>query len=316
MRVIWAANHDRNAVAAHALNHPGTVHACQDLQLCDWTKVPAHDLLLASPCCQGHSNAKGNRKNWNSQQSRQTAWCVYEATARKRPTAVVVENVPEFRNWTESDDKGSGGEVYCQWRNLMSRIGKGYHYSETVIDAADLGVPQNRERLFMVFVRADVLTAPIPLALPRVKHVAFRKIMRPDRGILWSRVNTLCDNTIKFVKAAGREYRGTRFLAPYYGATRESGVGRSVDRPLGTLTTKDRYGLVSDCHKWLRMLTIDECRAAMGFPKGYTLDRRKTVAMKQLGNAVVPTAAEWVVRQVVNSIQGEKSSLGTRRVAV
>lgn len=47
-QVVWAANHWREAVDVHARNHPGTVHACQDLHQTDWTTVPAHDLLLAS----------------------------------------------------------------------------------------------------------------------------------------------------------------------------------------------------------------------------------------------------------------------------
>lgn len=302
VKVIWAANHDRYAVQAHAKNHPDTVHICQDLQLANWTKVPDHDILLASPCCQGHSKSKGNTTGWHSHESRQTAWCVREALARKRPLAAVVENVPEFRNWNESDNKARKGKDYLAWRDLMQNTGPGYHYTEVILDAADLGVPQNRERLFMVFVRADVIDDPLPLTLPNHKHVPFRSIMRPDRGIKWTPVAYLCANTQAFVKAAGREFKGTRFLAPYFGENRAAGLGRSVDRPLGSVTTKDRYGLVSDCHRWLRMLTLGEYQDAMGFPKGYVLDSRKTVALKQLGNAVVPDAAAWVVGQVRRAI--------------
>jgi DNA (cytosine-5)-methyltransferase 1 len=45
-QVVWAANHWPLAVKYHAANHPGTDHACQDLQQADWSQVPAHDLLL------------------------------------------------------------------------------------------------------------------------------------------------------------------------------------------------------------------------------------------------------------------------------
>ena len=57
--VVWAANHWPAAVQVHANNHPNTAHVCQDLQQADWTLVPPHDLLLASPACQGHSRARG-----------------------------------------------------------------------------------------------------------------------------------------------------------------------------------------------------------------------------------------------------------------
>jgi DNA (cytosine-5)-methyltransferase 1 len=308
LKVIWAANHNRAAVNIHARNHPTTTHVCQDLQLANWSKVPDHDILLASPCCQGHSKSKGNTKNWHHYESRQTAWCVREAVARKRPVAAIVENVPEFQNWNESDDKTRKGQDYLAWRDLMRHTGAGYHYSHITIDAADLGVPQNRERLFMVFLRADMASRPVELVAPDYRHVPYRRIMRPDRGIAWTRVDSLCERTKQFVTVAGRDFKGTRFLAPYFGSTRALGQGRSVDRPLGTLTTKDRYGLVSDCHKWLRMLTIEECRDAMGFPANYLLDERKTYALKQLGNAVVPRAAEWIIRQVVNILTGSKIS--------
>lgn len=56
-RVVWAANHWPLAVETHARNHAGTEHVCQDLRQADWTALPRFDLLLASPACQGHSQA-------------------------------------------------------------------------------------------------------------------------------------------------------------------------------------------------------------------------------------------------------------------
>ena len=51
VRVVYAANHWRAAVDAHAANHPDVTHACQDPHQADWHKLPRHDLLLASPSC-------------------------------------------------------------------------------------------------------------------------------------------------------------------------------------------------------------------------------------------------------------------------
>ena len=55
----WAANHWRAAVDCHRENHPHVQHACQDLHQAAWCDVPAHDLLLASPSCQGSTHARG-----------------------------------------------------------------------------------------------------------------------------------------------------------------------------------------------------------------------------------------------------------------
>ena len=62
VKVGWAANHWQSAADVHADNHPDTQHACQDLHQADWTRVPTHDLLMASPACQGHTHARGKER--------------------------------------------------------------------------------------------------------------------------------------------------------------------------------------------------------------------------------------------------------------
>lgn len=62
LRMLWAANHNPLVVKYHELNHPEVAHKCQDLHQADWSLVPEHDILLASPCCQGHSRAAGTYK--------------------------------------------------------------------------------------------------------------------------------------------------------------------------------------------------------------------------------------------------------------
>lgn len=62
IEILWAANHWPEAVNYHRQNHPKTKHVCQDLQQADWSLVPSHDLLIASPSCTGHSKARGKEK--------------------------------------------------------------------------------------------------------------------------------------------------------------------------------------------------------------------------------------------------------------
>jgi DNA (cytosine-5)-methyltransferase 1 len=97
--VAWAANHWAEAVRWHACNHPGATHACQDLQQADFRDAPPHDVLLASPACQGHSRARGTDRPHHDAQ-RSTAWAVVTCAEVHRPPVVVVENVPEFADWT------------------------------------------------------------------------------------------------------------------------------------------------------------------------------------------------------------------------
>ena len=70
-----------------------------------------------------------------------------------------------------------------------------------------------------------------------------------------------------------------------------------MDRPVGTITTRDRWAVIDgDC---MRMLSVNECRKAMGFPDGYHLPASNKDAMHMLGNAVVPLVA----RDVINALR-------------
>ncbi|WP_182343297.1 DNA cytosine methyltransferase [Comamonas koreensis] len=283
--VVWAANHWPLAVQYHAANHPHAAHICQDLQQANWQLVPAHDLMLASPCCQGHSKARG-KANGNPQHdaSRSTAWAVVSAAEVHRPAAFVVENVPEFLEWS----------LYPAWAAALATLG--YSLAPHVLDAADHGVAQNRVRLFLVGTRSK---APLRLSLPAQDALhaetfvdfgagSWSAIDRPGRSI----------NTLARI-ASGRTRHGDRFLAPYYGSG-SGETGRSLRRPIGTITTRDRWAVVDG--KRMRMLTRHECRAAMGFPADYQLPETHKQAVHMLGNAVCPPVAAKVIKELMERI--------------
>lgn len=91
-RVAWAGNHWRFAVDTHALNHPNTVHVCQDLNQARWATLPAVDFVLAGPSCQGHSNAGQHARRVSPSVAdkhdidRSTAWAVVSCLEVCRPT--------------------------------------------------------------------------------------------------------------------------------------------------------------------------------------------------------------------------------------
>lgn len=276
--VVWAANHWQEAVNIHAKNHPGTEHVCQDLQQADWSLVPAHDLLLASPACQGHSRAKGKERAHHDAQ-RSTAWTVVSALEYHEPDVAVVENVQEFMKW----------KLFSAW--CAAVLALGYAIAPHLIDSADHGVPQNRLRVFLVLTKSKF---PLELTLPKRKHVAASRIIQFDQGN-WSPIQRdgRSPATLARIKA-GRIQHGARFLTAFYG--NEHG-GRSLDRPIGTITTRDRWAVIDGDR--MRMLNVQEARAAMGFPKAYRLPESSREAMHMLGNAVCPPAA----RDIINAIR-------------
>ncbi|MDI4659526.1 MULTISPECIES: DNA cytosine methyltransferase [Cobetia] len=275
--VAWAANHWPDAVEWHSRNHPNAAHICQDLHQADWSQVPAHDLMLASPCCQGHSKARGKASgNPQHDASRSTAWAVVSAAEYHRPPAILVENVPEFLDW----------QLYRPWVLAMQALG--YAVSPHVVDAADLGAPQNRIRMFLVLTQS---TQPLKLNLPTLDHLPAASFIDFEAG-RWQPIEKpgRAAATLERVRA-GRATHGERFLISYYGNTK---TGRSLDRPIGTITTRDRWAIVDGDR--MRMLSRWECRSAMSFPDTYQLPDNHRLAVHLLGNAVCPTPVSHIIK--------------------
>jgi len=276
VEIAYAANHWPLAVAFHRKNHPATRHDCQDVQQADWRDVPSHDVQLASPACQGHSKARGKERPHHDA-LRSTAWAVVSCAEYHHSEAIVVENVTDFKDWP----------LYPAWCDAMNRLG--YAIAPHIIDAADHGVPQHRERLFLVCTRSR---NPIKLKLAR----------RPHRPIVdaieweshkWSQVDKpgRSPATLRRIEAGRAEF-GERFIAPYY--SNGSGLtGRSIGRPIGTITTCDRWAVIDGNR--MRMLQVSEAKAAMGFRSNYILPATKRAAMHMLGNAVCPPVAADVL---------------------
>lgn len=278
-KVVWAANHWPDAVEWHSRNHPDAIHICQDLHQADWSQVPAHDIMLASPCCQGHSRARGKAKgNPQHDASRSTAWAVVSAAEYHRPPVVIVENVPEFLDW----------QLYRPWELAMNALG--YSVSPHIVDAADLGAPQNRIRMFLVLTRSK---APLKLSLPKFTHKPASSFINFDGGN-WQPVEKpgRAQSTLDRVRA-GRAAHGDQFVMAFYGNTK---TGRSLSRPIGTITTRDRWAVVDGNR--MRMLTRFECRDAMSFPASYQLPDNHRLAVHLMGNAVCPEPVKHIIQAV------------------
>jgi DNA (cytosine-5)-methyltransferase 1 len=94
-------------------------------------------------------------------------------------------------------------------------------------------------------------------------------------------------------------------LVPYYG----TGTARPVAEPVGALSTRDRYALVSGLPPvedvQFRMLEPHEIGRAMAFGQDYVVIGNKRERVRQYGNAVTPPVAELIVSALVEAITGE-----------
>jgi len=278
VKILAAANHWARAIETHRHNHPQAKHYCQDASTLDPSTLPPHDILLASPACQGHAKARGKDRPHHDA-SRATAWNVIDVAEVTRPRWIVVENVPEFRKW----------QLFQEWHNSLCKLG--YHLTENVLDAADFGVPQNRVRLLIVGCRVQKPAPVVPRKSRQAAAIGDAIDLHAGR---WSHVAGHVEKTMARIENGRRSF-GRQFVIPYYGS---STGGRSLDRPIGTITTRDRWAVVDGDR--MRMLSVDECRRAMGFPDDYVLTGNRREQVHQLGNAVVP----GVMRAVCESILG------------
>ena len=277
--VVWAANHWKDAVHVHECNHPTTHHSCQDLQQADFTSLPKYDVLLASPSCQGHSKARGVDKPHHDS-ARSTAWAVVACVEATEPKAFIVENVTEFITWT----------LYPQWKSCMEALG--YKLAVNVLNAADFGVAQSRIRVFITGSKTKPLLVQTN---PFKTHTPFKNLIEAGQ-YAWSLVSEKVAST-KRKWANGIKDFGQDFLIAYYGSERG---GRSINKPIGTVTTKEKFALINGDK--MRMLSLSEYKNAMGFPKEYLLPKSKSLALHMLGNAVCPPVAKEILTQMQESM--------------
>ena len=237
--------------------------------------------MLASPACQGHSQAgqpgrsrKGVRER--QQADRNTAWAVVNCAEVKRPARILVENVADFLRWP----------LYPAWRQALELLG--YVVNEYTFDAATFGVPQNRVR---AVVSAGFMR-PVELTDPGITPVGFGACVDWDAGN-WSPWAEKPAGVRRRIARGRANGLGDRFLTHYVSGH----PGRSLARPIGCITTKDQWSVVDGDRS--RMLTRAELLRAMDFPSDYQLPRTKRDAVRMLGNAIPVGFARELVAQAV-----------------
>ena len=166
LRII-AVNHWPVAIETHSANHSFAQHHCSGLTGIDpRVVIPGPlDILIASPECTHHSNARGGKPM--DDQSRSSGDDVVRWIELKRPGGVLIENVREYRSWgpligtrdSLRPDPRRKGEFYQRFLQQIRDLG--YTVDDTNLTAADFGAPTTRTRLF-VYARRGDLTPVFP----------------------------------------------------------------------------------------------------------------------------------------------------------
>ena len=162
---VVAMNHWPVACDTYAANHPGARVDCADVVTVDPRRYPPADLLLTSPECTHHSYARGRAKDDPSlfdpdgdlaaERSRATMWDVPRFAEHHEYEAIVVENVEAAVKWGlpkgRKLEHGAYGPLFAAWLNAMDALG--YAFELVHLNSMVCGVPQSRDRLYVVFWR-------------------------------------------------------------------------------------------------------------------------------------------------------------------
>ncbi len=282
------------AAIAYKANFPKAKMFESDIRTIDLQRVKdsvGHiDLILASPECTNHSLAKGAKVR--CEESKMTAFEVTRYAKAFRPKWIVIENVVEMKSWSEHT-------------KLVKELWDlDYFVKELKLNSADFGVPQARKRLFLLCNRvkevqipdtSNNIIRPVSEILDWEENYAFTPLFKEGRA-----ENTL----IRAENAINTVGKKQPFIMVYYG----TGDGwQSIDKPLRTITTLDRFALVKPSPKGhkMRMLQPEELKLAMGFDNDYNLrlevTRREKI--KLMGNGVCPPVMTEIIKNLCTSYE-------------
>lgn len=272
-----------------------TLRMTDDTSPRDLGRIGPIDLLLASPECTNHTCARGSRPR--EETSRGTARYVLNFAAALEPRWVVIENVIHMRSWPG----------YLPLLDALDHLG--YQIRVEILDASRFGVAQSRRRLFIV---CDRDRMPPPIAGRRGRPPHAKRILDPSGTWASSPLYRpgRASATIQRAERGMAELgTGRPFLIVYYGSD-GSGGWQPLDRPLRTITTLDRFGLITWDRKtpMLRMLQVPELQRAMGLGEDYMLDalgpRRERIRI--LGNGIAPPVMTSIVHSLSDSNKLER----------
>lgn len=215
---LLAVNHWQTAIDTHALNHPDARRVCVDVyKIAPLDAIPGGrlDLLMASPTCVYYSRARGGAPvSWDQRWGRMTPSQVLRWVTDLDVRVLLVENVPEFREWgpvckrtTQCAEHGwdgptpkrelcgkplrkKRGTYFRAWIRRLQRLG--YRLEHRVLNAADYGDATTRSRFFLI-ARKD--GAPIEWPEPTHARDASADLFGPRKR--WVAARTAIDWRIK-----------------------------------------------------------------------------------------------------------------------
>lgn len=264
-----------------------------DITLVEASEVPNHDILCAGFPCQAFSISG---KQLGFEDGRGTLFFdVARIIKEKRPKVVFMENV---KNLATHD----GGKTLEVIKNTIQELGYTFNYE--TLNAVDFGIPQKRERVYMVCFRNDVqpqqdfkYPTPIPLQLHVEDLLLDESTVDPamysTRNDIQIKTldNTYSNKAIRLGQVSqGRQ--GERIYST-------KGIAITLSANGGGVFAKTGGYLINGK---VRKLLPRECARLMGFPDSYHMSSSPSQSYKQFGNSVVIDVLQRIGLKIAQSV--------------
>ena len=267
-----------------------------DITQVDENTIPNHDILCAGFPCQAFS-ISGKQRGFED--SRGTLFFdVARIVKCKKPKIVFMENV---KNFAVHD----GGRTLEVVENTMKELD--YSFSYRVLNAVDYGVPQKRERIYMICFRNDIgiekFEFPKPFKLkkhledfllPESEIPEKYYVNRPDIYMEDKKDNEYSTKTIR-LGIVNKGGQGERIYSTKGIAITLSAYGGGVFAKTGGYMINGKY----------RRLLPRECARIMGYPDSYKIIKNTNQAYKQFGNSVVIDVLQYIAEEIGKQYRGD-----------
>jgi DNA (cytosine-5)-methyltransferase 1 len=299
-KCVFSSEWDKNAQKTYARWFGDTPEG--DITKIKPKDIPDHDVLAAGFPCQPFSIAGVSKKN--SLGKAHGFKCLTQGTLFfniiniveiKRPPVLLLENVKNLK----SHDQGR------TWKVIHDSLDEQqYWVFDKVLDAADFGVPQHRERVFIVCFDKLVFKEKPPFEYPKAiaAPVALKEILEPSVPDNYTLTPHLWDYLQKYAKRHAAKGNGFGFgLADLDGITRTLSAryykdGSEILIPQG----KDKSPRRLTAREAARLMGYNaDVAKSLGFEGELPIVVSDTQAYRQFGNSLVPAVAEAVAREIV-----------------
>ena len=283
VKTVFACEIDKFARLSYLANHEAPIVFYEDVCDLDAKAYAGQiDILIGGSPCQDFSTA-GQRAGEDGERG-SLIWQFYRVVSEARPKVFIYENVKGFLSI-------DGGKSYQRFLGALR--GLGYHCHAEILNTKDYGIPQNRERLYIVgFLNADEYHAfsyapkqTLELNLgDMLDREVDEKYFLSDRALAHFRSKNPKFNGKFRPKDANENIANTLTTNPGH---------RRTDKFIRAAGELDAKG-----NERIRKLTPRECLRLQGFPKNFKIVTSDTQTYKQAGNAMSVNVVKMIFEQI------------------